>query len=255
MTVPTDTANNGTTRGPHTLVITVVNESSPFYLTATAQSPIQVMGVSRLENFVPLNAVVINRGNTSTCLLSSSRHRTCLLRFRTMRSVCRFHETWLTPQNTDQEGFANFSYTIPYDHPLGPHRRTDGVQRLGRPAVYQRKSDQHHGPFAHVLGSLTTLLRTQSQVRRSTSAVASYLTTARDWFSETIPPCRTPTFCLPSTASQAGFSATGGTVGVPMAIGTPPFNSARPSQQERIHGSHLHPECQLLRRFRQQHLV
>jgi len=59
MTVPTDTAGNGTTRGPHTLVITVVNESSPFYLTAIAQSPVQVMGVSRLENLQPLNAVVI----------------------------------------------------------------------------------------------------------------------------------------------------------------------------------------------------
>ena len=45
-------------------MVTVVNESSPFYLTATAQSPIQVMGVSRLENLVPLNAIVINRGNT-----------------------------------------------------------------------------------------------------------------------------------------------------------------------------------------------
>ena len=63
MTVPTDSAGNGTTRGPHTLVITVVNDSSPFYLTATSQSPIQVMGVSRLENLQPLNAVVINRGN------------------------------------------------------------------------------------------------------------------------------------------------------------------------------------------------
>ena len=49
ISVPTDTSNNGTTRGPHTLVVTVVNESSPFYLTATAQSPIQVIGVSRLE--------------------------------------------------------------------------------------------------------------------------------------------------------------------------------------------------------------
>ena len=119
MTVPTDTAGNGTTRGPHTLVITVVNESSPFYLTATAQSPIQVMGVSRLENLQPLNAVVINRGNDinmSAQLVEASDMFTPL---STYEVALQFHETWLSPQITDGEGFANFSYTIPYDHPLG----------------------------------------------------------------------------------------------------------------------------------------
>ena len=119
ISVPTDTSNNGTTRGPHTLVVTVVNESSPFYLTATAQSPIQVMGVSRLENLVPLNAIVINRGNTvnmSAKLVEASDMFTPLSSYEV---GLRFHETWLSPQNTDQEGFANFSYAIPYDHPLG----------------------------------------------------------------------------------------------------------------------------------------
>ena len=119
MTVPTDTAGNGTTRGPHTLVITVVNESSPFYLTATAQSPIQVMGVSRLENLQPLNAVVINRGNDinmSAQLVEASDMFTPL---STYEVALQFHETWLSPQITDGEGFANFSFTIPYDHPLG----------------------------------------------------------------------------------------------------------------------------------------
>ena len=119
MTVPTDSANNGTTRGPHTLVVSVVNESSPFYLTASAQSPIQVMGVSRLENLVPLNAVVINRGNTvnmSAKLVEASDLFTPLENYEV---GLRFHETWITSQVTDPEGFANFSYTIPYDHPLG----------------------------------------------------------------------------------------------------------------------------------------
>ena len=119
MTVPTDTAGNGTTRGPHTLVITVVNESSPFYLTATAQSPIQVMGVSRLENLQPLNAVVINRGNDinmSAQLVEASDMFTPLSGYEV---ALQFHETWLLPQNTDGEGFANFSFNIPYDHPLG----------------------------------------------------------------------------------------------------------------------------------------
>ena len=119
MTVPTDTAGNGTTRGPHTLVVTVVNESSPFYLTATAQSPIQVMGVSRLENLQPLNAVVINRGNDinmSAQLVEASDLFTPLSNYEV---ALQFHETWLLPQTTDGEGFANFTYNVPYDHPLG----------------------------------------------------------------------------------------------------------------------------------------
>ena len=119
MTVPTDTAGNGTTRGPHTLVISVVNDSSPFYLTATAQSPVQVMGVSRLENLQPLNAIVINRGNTvnmSAKLVEASDMFAPLSNYEV---GLRFHETWLSPQNSDGEGFANFSYSVPYDHPLG----------------------------------------------------------------------------------------------------------------------------------------
>jgi len=31
----------------------------------------------------------------------------------------QFHETWLAPQTTDGEGFANFTFSVPYDHPLG----------------------------------------------------------------------------------------------------------------------------------------
>ena len=119
MTVPTDTSNNGTTRGPHTLVISVVNNSSPFYLTATAQAPIQVMGVSRLENLQPLNAVVINRGNDinmSAQLVEASDMFTPLPNYEV---ALQFHETWLAPTTTDGEGFANFTYTVPYDHPLG----------------------------------------------------------------------------------------------------------------------------------------
>ena len=119
MTVPTDTAGNGTTRGPHTLVISVVNDSSPFYLTATAQSSIQVMGVSRLENLQPLNAVVINRGNDINMTAKLVEASDLFAPLSNYEVALRFHETWLTPTTTDGEGFANFSYNVPYDHPLG----------------------------------------------------------------------------------------------------------------------------------------
>ena len=119
MTVPTDTAGNGTTRGPHTLVISVVNDSSPFYLTATAQSSIQVMGVSRLENLQPLNAVVINRGNDINMTAKLVEASDLFAPLSNYEVALRFHETWLAPTTTDGEGFANFSYNVPYDHPLG----------------------------------------------------------------------------------------------------------------------------------------
>ena len=119
MTVPTDTAGNGTTRGPHTLVVTVVNDSSPFYLTATAQSPVQVMGVSRLENLQPLNAVVINRGNDINMSAQLVEASDLFAPLSNYEVALQFHETWLLPQTTDGEGFANFTYNVPYDHPLG----------------------------------------------------------------------------------------------------------------------------------------
>ncbi|GIR76021.1 MAG: hypothetical protein CM15mP78_07200 [Candidatus Poseidoniales archaeon] len=53
MTVPTDTAGNGTTRSPHTLIITVVNESSPFYSRRRPNPRSGVWVFSRLENLQP----------------------------------------------------------------------------------------------------------------------------------------------------------------------------------------------------------
>jgi protocatechuate 3,4-dioxygenase beta subunit len=119
MTVPTDSAGNGTTRGPHTLVISVVNNSSPFYLTSSAQSPIQVMGVSRLENLQPLNAVVINRGNDINMSAKLVEASDLFAPLSNYEVGLQFHETWLAPQTTDGEGFANFTFSVPYDHPLG----------------------------------------------------------------------------------------------------------------------------------------
>ena len=119
LTVPTDTANNGTTRGAHTLVITVVEDSSPFYLTATSQSPIQVMGVSRLESLQPLNAVLINRGNTVNMSAQLVEASDLFAPLGNYEVSLKFHDTWLSEATTDGEGFANFSYSVPYDHPLG----------------------------------------------------------------------------------------------------------------------------------------
>jgi transglutaminase-like putative cysteine protease len=117
--IPTDTSNNGTTRGPRTLVLSVVEGSSPFYLTASVQQGVQVMGVSIFENIVPLNPVVVNRGdsiNISGRLVESSDMFTPLGGYDVF---VKFHDTWLPVTQTDAEGYANFTFNVPFNQPLG----------------------------------------------------------------------------------------------------------------------------------------
>lgn len=117
--IPTDTSNNGTTRGPRTLVLSVVDGSSPFYLTASVQQGVQVMGVTIFENIVPLNAVVVNRGdsiNISGRLVESSDMFAPLGGYDVF---VKFHDTWLPVAQTDAEGYANFTFNVPFSQPLG----------------------------------------------------------------------------------------------------------------------------------------
>ncbi|RJU90761.1 MAG: DUF4129 domain-containing protein, partial [Candidatus Poseidoniales archaeon] len=119
ISVPTDTSGNGTERGNKILVLTVIEGSSPFYLTATAQTGMLVMGVSQFDNIQPLNPVTVNRGSTiniTSRLLESSDLFAPLVGYDV---DIQFHETWLNGTQTDGEGYANFSHTIPYSHPLG----------------------------------------------------------------------------------------------------------------------------------------
>ncbi|MBT5391237.1 MAG: transglutaminase domain-containing protein, partial [Euryarchaeota archaeon] len=119
MSIPTDTTGNGTERGNKILVISVNEGSSPFYLTATTQNGILVMGVSQFNNLQPLNPVTVNRGDTINItgrLLESSNLFAPLSGFDV---DIQFHETWLAGTQTDGEGFANFSHQIPMTHPLG----------------------------------------------------------------------------------------------------------------------------------------
>ena len=119
MSIPTDTSGNGTVRGNKVLVLSVVEGSSPFYLTASTQNGILVMGVSRFENIQPLNPILVNRGdevNISARLVESSN---LFLPLGSYDVDIEFHETWLPGTQTDGGGFANFTYLIPTSHPLG----------------------------------------------------------------------------------------------------------------------------------------
>ena len=119
LTVPTDTSNNGTVRGPRTLVVEVLEDSSPYYLPSNVSSAIFVFGVTQLEGLQPGNPVLVNRGETvnlSATLVEAS------FNFRALGNLSvttKFHETWLPSVTTDGSGIANTSFSIPSSHPLG----------------------------------------------------------------------------------------------------------------------------------------
>ena len=119
MSIPTDTSGNGTERGNKILVLSVNEDSSPFYLTSTSQNGMLVMGVSQFNNLQPLNPITVNRGDTVNItgrLMESSNLFAPLSGFDV---DIQFHETWLAGTQTDGEGYANFSHQIPMSHPLG----------------------------------------------------------------------------------------------------------------------------------------
>jgi hypothetical protein len=119
LTVPTDVSNNGTVRGPRTLVVEVVEDSSLYYLPSEIQNAVFVFGVTQLEGLQPGNPVLITRGETvnlSATLVESS------FNFRPIGNsdvTTLFHETWLPTVTTDGSGTANTSFSVPSSHPLG----------------------------------------------------------------------------------------------------------------------------------------
>ena len=117
--VPTDVLSNGTERGQRELIISVVEGSSPFYLTDTSNHSILVQGVTLFENIQPLNPIIVNRGqdvNLTSQLVESSNM------FQPLAGLTvdvLFDETWLTSNVTNSQGRANFTHTVPFDQPLG----------------------------------------------------------------------------------------------------------------------------------------
>ena len=119
LSVPTDVLNNGTQRGPREFIISVVEGSSPFYLTDSSNHSILVQGVTLFENVQPLNPIVVNRGqdvNITAQLVESSNMFQPLDGFTV---DVRFDETWLASNTTDPQGRVNIAHTVPFDQPLG----------------------------------------------------------------------------------------------------------------------------------------
>ena len=119
MSVPTDTQNNGTLRGAKTLVISVIEGSSKFYLESSTEAPVFVFGVTQFESIQPLNAIVVNRGdsvNITARLVESSNL------FQSLSGYdvdYEFRGSSIGTVTTDGEGFANITHTIPFSQPLG----------------------------------------------------------------------------------------------------------------------------------------
>ena len=119
MSVPTDTLNNGTLRGAKTLVISVVEGSSQYYLESSVETPLFVFGVTQFESIQPLNAIVVNRGdsvNITSRLVESSNLFQPLSGYDV---TYEFRGTPIGTVQTNGEGLANISHTIPFTQPLG----------------------------------------------------------------------------------------------------------------------------------------
>ena len=119
ISVPTDTLGNGVLRGDRTVVVSVVNGSTPFYLTGSGDAQILVMGVSQFIDTNPFVSTIVNRGDTATLtarLVEFSNNEQPLSGFEVL---LLFHETWLEPDFSASDGSVSFEFEIPHDHPLG----------------------------------------------------------------------------------------------------------------------------------------
>ena len=119
MSVPTDTLNNGTLRGAKTLVISVIDGSSRFYLGSSIETGVFVFGVTQFDSIQPLNAIVVNRGdsvNITAKLVESSNLFQPLSGYDVSYE---FRDSQIGVVTTDSQGFANITHTIPLSQPLG----------------------------------------------------------------------------------------------------------------------------------------
>ena len=66
VSVPTDPFGDGVSSGTKTVVVSVIEGSSPFYLTGTANASILLRGVTRFTDRTPIIQTVVDRGTSIT---------------------------------------------------------------------------------------------------------------------------------------------------------------------------------------------
>lgn len=119
ITVPTDPLGDGVSSGIKTVVVSVIEDSSPFYLTGTGNDTILVRGITTFRDKTPLLNVVVDRGTNVTLgarLVESSNDD---LPLEGLDVSAEFHDTWLNEVTSNSQGLVNFTFFIPNDHPLG----------------------------------------------------------------------------------------------------------------------------------------
>ena len=119
VSVPTDILGNGVTKGVRTVIVSVVDGSTPFYLTGTGDASIIVMGIPTFVDSTPFLNTVINRGETvtlTTRLVEFSDNEQSLSGYAVFS---KFHDTWLDQGITSGDGSVAFNFNIPDNHPLG----------------------------------------------------------------------------------------------------------------------------------------
>ncbi len=119
VSVPTDPLGDGVTSGVKTVVVSVINGSTPFYLTGTGNASILVRGVTQFVDKSPIINTVADRGssiNFGARLVESSDNDR---QIGNATIGAKFHDTWLPEFQSNGAGVVNFSFAIPHSHPLG----------------------------------------------------------------------------------------------------------------------------------------
>ena len=119
VSVPTDPLGDGITSGVKTVVVSVINGSTPFYLTGTGNATILVRGVTQFVDKSPIINTVADRGssiNFGARLVESSDNDR---QIGNATIGAKFHDTWLPEFQSNGAGIVNFSFAIPHSHPLG----------------------------------------------------------------------------------------------------------------------------------------
>ena len=119
LSVPTDPFGDGVSSGTKTLVVSVIEGSSPFYLTGTGNATILVKGVTRFIDQTPIIQTVVDRGNSVTFGARLTEFSDNDLPVGNVPVAAKFHDTWLNESQANGQGLVNFTFDIPHSHPLG----------------------------------------------------------------------------------------------------------------------------------------
>lgn len=120
-TLSSDPQADGLQRGNHTLVVTVLNGTSPFYLGSTGSQDILVVGVSNLESLLPATNQVVLRGDNVSVggVLVEQSFANAPINGATIDVL--FDETWVpATATTIGDGSFQLTYAVPPTQPLGP---------------------------------------------------------------------------------------------------------------------------------------